>query len=93
MSRQLRVRVTPRSAKNEIIGYRDGVLGVRIIAPPVDGAANAACCEYVAKLLGIAKSNVQVVKGQTAREKTLLVEGFDHPWPWETLAGEASCGS
>ena len=93
MSRLLRVRVTPRSAKNEVIGYAEGVLGLRLTAPPVEGAANAACCELVAKLLGIPKSHVQVAKGQTAREKTLLVEGFDQAWPWEKAAAEPSCDS
>jgi uncharacterized protein (TIGR00251 family) len=93
MSRPLRVRVTPRSIKTEVIGYREGVLRIRLSAPPVDGAANTACCEFVAKLLGIPKSNVQVAKGAASREKMLSVEGFDLPWPWEKTSGEASSGS
>lgn len=81
--RFLRVRVTPRASKNEIIRYEDGLLHVRLSAPPVDGAANSACCELVARLLRVPKSGVSVVKGQKLREKTLAVEGFTGPWPWE----------
>ena len=83
MTRLLRVRVTPRSSRNEIIRYEDGILHIRLTAPPVDGAANEACCELVAQLVGVPKSRVSVVKGQTSREKTLAIEGFTGSWPWE----------
>lgn len=84
----VRVRVTPRSSRNEIIRYEGGVLHVRITSPPVDGAANIACCEFVAGLLGVPKSSVSVVKGHKSREKTLVVEGFTGSWPWEESAAE-----
>jgi len=53
----------------------DGHPKIRLAAPPVDGAANAALVEFVAKRLGIAKSRVKVVGGLTSRRKMLEVEG------------------
>ena len=53
----------------------DGRPKIRLAAPPVDGAANAALVEFVAKRLKIAKSRVKVVGGLTSRRKMLEVEG------------------
>jgi uncharacterized protein len=74
---QLRVRVIPRAARDEITGERDGVLLMRVRAPPVDGKANAAVCRVVARALGVAPSRVEVERGAGAREKTLRIEGVD----------------
>ncbi len=57
----LSVRLQPRAKRNEIVGWRDGVLLVRVTAPPVDGKANAALCKLLAKALGVAPSTVAVV--------------------------------
>lgn len=85
--RLLRVRVTPRSARDEILRWEDAVLHVRLTAPPVEGAANSACCEFIAHLLAVPKSRVEVVKGHRSRQKTLSVEGFTGIWPWERESG------
>lgn len=70
----MRVRVTPRSGKNEISGVReDGVILVRVTAPPEDGRANDAVCKLLAKELGVPKSAVSVTRGQAAREKTVTI--------------------
>jgi len=75
----LRVRLTPRGGRDRIDGLAqmsDGaVLKVRVASPPVDGAANAALIGLVAKGFGVAKSRVGLVSGETARLKTLLIEG------------------
>ncbi len=75
MSR-LSVRVTPKSGKDEIGSLVDGVLQVRVAAPPDEGRANAAVCMLVARALGVPKSSVRVLKGTTARLKVLAVEGM-----------------
>lgn len=75
------VRVTPRSSKSEV-RFEDGVLHVRTTSPPVDGAANAACVELIAKTLGVSKSRVSVIKGLKSRRKTVLVDPFEGHWPW-----------
>jgi uncharacterized protein (TIGR00251 family) len=55
----------------------DGVLKVRIAAPPVDGAANAELIKVLAKSFGVAKSNVQLISGETAKTKKLRIVRAD----------------
>ena len=76
MSR-LRVRLQPRARRDEVVGEREGAVVIRVTAPPVDGRANEALCRLVARKAGVAPSRVTLVKGHTAREKTLDVDGVD----------------
>lgn len=64
------VRVTPGAA-SEAIGITDGVLAIRIGAPPVDGAANDAVLRLLAKALGRAPSRLELVRGKTGRNKVV----------------------
>lgn len=73
---KIAVRATPRASTNAAIGYVDGVLTVRLTAPPVEGAANEACCAFVAGLLNVAKSSVSVAGGAHSRNKILSVTGL-----------------
>ena len=70
------MRLQPRASSSRITGEKDDVIQVRVTAPPVDGEANAAREKLVAKKLGIAKSKVEVVKGETSREKLLEIDGL-----------------
>ena len=79
------VRVTPRSARDEIIAWQDGALRVRLRAPPVDGKANEALRRLLADRLGVALSAVTIVSGETARVKRVRVEGLDEASVRETL--------
>jgi hypothetical protein len=76
-SADIAVRVTPRARGSEIAGERDGVLLVRVRAPPVDGRANAELCRLIAKRAGVGVRSVAVVHGAGAREKLVRVEGID----------------
>jgi uncharacterized protein (TIGR00251 family) len=71
------VRVQPRARRDEIGGERDGVLMVRVTAPPVEGKANAAVRKLLAKRLGIAPGRVSVVRGATGRDKLVEVDGME----------------
>ena len=71
------VRVAPRASRNRIIGVQDGALKVALTAPPVDGAANEALIKLLAKQLGLAKSAVEIVRGERGRTKLLRVHGAD----------------
>ena len=71
----LAVRVTPRARKNKIAGIRGETLSVKLAAPPVEGAANAALCAFLAEQLGVHKSAVTLVAGQTSRHKVVRVDG------------------
>ena len=73
---RLSVRVTPRASRTEVVSYAEGVLHVRLAAPPAEGAANAACCAFVAGLLGLRASQVTVVAGLRSRQKVLATESL-----------------
>lgn len=80
-STRFSVRVTPRASRDSIGGWseRDGrrTLAVRLAAAPVDGGANAGLVALLAKRLGMPKSKVRIVSGETARTKLVEVEGLD----------------
>jgi uncharacterized protein (TIGR00251 family) len=72
---RINIYVQPRASKTTVAGMHDGCVKVRLAAPPVDGAANAALIEFVAERLRLAKSRVRIVSGQTSRRKVVEVEG------------------
>ena len=76
MQARIRVRLTPRAARDAIAGWQDGVLRVRVTAPPVEGRANAALERLLAGALGLPKTAVRVVGGAQSRDKTVAVEGI-----------------
>ena len=72
----LSVRVTTRASRDEIAGWREGVLLVRLRAAPVDGSANQALCRLLADRLGILLAQVDIVRGGTSRNKVLRISGL-----------------
>ena len=71
------VRVTPGASRDRILGEHAGALKLSVSASPEKGKANRAVCRLLAKTLGIAKSNVRIVSGETSRDKRVLVRGPD----------------
>lgn len=74
----LAVRVTPRSAKPGIGGWREGADGrealeVRVAEAPADGAANEAVVTLVARALGVSRAEVKLVAGAASRHKRLAI--------------------
>ncbi len=69
------VRVVPRSSRNQIVGVEGGALKIKLTAPPVEGAANAALIEFIAEWLGVRRSAVSIVSGDKARNKLVRVNG------------------
>lgn len=72
----VRLKIVPNSSKNEIIFENDG-LKIKITAQPIENKANKALIEFFAKKLRIAKSNIQIIKGELNKEKTLLIQEID----------------
>lgn len=70
------MRVTPRASANAIAGLTEGVLRVRISAPPVEGRANKALLEYLAGFFGVPVCSLGIVRGKSGREKTIRVKGI-----------------
>ncbi|GEM_PF-389019 len=73
---QLAVAVHPRSAGDDITGYRDGVLHIRLRAAPVDGRANEALIKILSELLNVRKSSLSIVRGEHSREKMVRFENL-----------------
>jgi len=69
--------VQPRASKNRIIGVQGDELKVCLTSPPVDGAANALCREYFAKILRVSKGSVTLVAGEKSRHKRLRIDGVN----------------
>ncbi|MGE5334897.1 MAG: DUF167 domain-containing protein [Nitrososphaerota archaeon] len=69
------VRVTPRARRNAL-ALENGVIRAWLTAPPVEGAANAALLALLAEQLGVPKRAVTLVRGETAREKVVAIEGI-----------------
>jgi uncharacterized protein len=85
MAIRIEIYVQPRASKTEIAGMHDGRIKVRLAAPPIDGAANAALIEFIATRLAIAKSRVRIVAGETGRRKVVEVDGIAEDMVQERL--------
>ena len=70
------VRVTPRSRRNQVLGLRDGVVAIKLQAPPVDGAANEALLAFVAELVGRPRRDIRLVRGASSRSKWIAAAGL-----------------
>jgi uncharacterized protein len=71
----LRVKVIPKSSRTELAAVLpDGTWKVRVAAAPEKGKANRALCEFIAEKLGVAKTSVHVVSGETSRDKRIRVD-------------------
>lgn len=69
------VLVQPRASRAKVGPLHDGRLKVAVTSPPVDGEANAAVIELIAKTLGVARGAVEVIAGASSRRKTIKVRG------------------
>jgi len=72
----LEVRVTPNAGRNEITGWKDGALQVKVAAPPEKGKANKELVDFLSRELGVNKTTIKIVTGMTGRKKTIAVEGM-----------------
>lgn len=75
---RIRVRLTPRASREEILGLREGqedALVVKVTAPPTEDRANQALCKLLARRIGIAKGRVSIAGGGKSRDKLVAVKG------------------
>lgn len=72
----LQLRISPNASKNEIIRTEE-ILKVKITAQPIDGKANKALIEFLSKSFKIPKSYIEILKGETSKDKTILIKTFD----------------
>lgn len=72
----LNLRIVPRASRNAAAEAVGDALKIRLRAPPVDGKANAALCEFLADTLGVPKRAVTILAGETGRLKRVRVAGL-----------------
>jgi len=72
-----KIFVLPRSSRNKIVGYYEDAVKIKLTAPPVDGSANKLCLKYLSKCLGIPKSSLEIIAGQSSRSKRILIKTDD----------------
>lgn len=70
------VRVIPRASKNEISGRYGDAVKIRLTAPPVEGAANQALIDFLAEILEVRTSQIEILSGHAARDKIVCVTGL-----------------
>lgn len=73
---ELTVRVTPKSSRNRMLIQSDGTVRVWVNSPPVDGEANAAVLKLISKTVGVAKSDIELIRGDKGRDKTFRISGL-----------------
>lgn len=72
----VKLKISPNASKNEIIKTPDGVK-IKITSQPIDGKANRCLVEFLSKQFKIPKSSIEIIRGETSKEKTLLIKVFD----------------
>lgn len=70
------VKVTPNASKNQIVGWEEDVLRIRVRGVPEKGRVNEELIEFLAEILGLAKSQIKIISGYTSRIKRIQIEGI-----------------
>ncbi|MCY3656283.1 MAG: DUF167 domain-containing protein [Chloroflexi bacterium] len=86
---RITVQVTPRASSEEILGFEEDALRVRVTAPPARDRANRALERLLARRLDLRPSAVQVVSGQTVRRKVVEIEGLEEAEVRSRLGGDS----
>ena len=73
---KITARVQPNTSRNEVLGFIDGVLHIRIAAPPIKGKANQELIKFLSDILGVSKSNLTIEKGMTGKMKVIGISGL-----------------
>ena len=71
---KLKIRVQPKASRNQVDGFEEGTLRLRVTAPPTEGKANAGVIALLAKTLGVSKSRLEIVRGHGSRDKVVSIK-------------------
>jgi uncharacterized protein (TIGR00251 family) len=72
----LAISVQPRASTNTVVGWTGETLKIKLTAPPVEGAANAACLAFLADLLDLPSSRLTLIRGERSRHKLVRIAGL-----------------
>jgi uncharacterized protein (TIGR00251 family) len=87
----LEIQLQPGAKRNEIAGFREGVLYVKVNAVPEKGRANQALLGLLSETLGLPRSAFAIIRGQTSRNKVVSVRGLTAQGLQDMLARELPC--
>jgi uncharacterized protein (TIGR00251 family) len=73
---RISLHVYPSAPRNQVVGWHDDVLAVRVAAPPVKGQANRELVAFLSRLLGVNKSRLAIIRGHTSRNKLISISGL-----------------
>jgi uncharacterized protein (TIGR00251 family) len=83
------IQVKPNARRNEVLGIKDGILHLKIAAPPVKGKANRELIEFLSQLLGVSKGSINIERGITGRRKVIAIIGLDRDRILERLGASS----
>ena len=72
----IRVKLLPKSSKNQIVGREGDNFKIKVTAPPIEGRANKALIDLLAKKLAVPKSHIEIISGKRSRLKSIRIEGL-----------------
>lgn len=87
---KINVRVQPGARKNQLLGFQEDVLRVKIAAPPVEGKANRELIVFLSEVLGIRKSDITIEKGATTKRKMVGITGITKAQVMERVAARSA---
>jgi uncharacterized protein (TIGR00251 family) len=73
----LAIKAIPNAPRSEVVGWLGDALKVKVHAPPVEGRANEALCDFLAVYLKVPRRAVEVLRGDTSRQKTVRINGLN----------------
>ena len=73
---KITLRVRPNAVRNEITDFTSGVLQIRVAAPPIKGKANKELIDFLSQKLGVSKSDLQIIKGNTSQHKVIAINSL-----------------
>lgn len=76
LSCEIKVKVVPNASRSEVVGMLGDAVKIKIRAVPEDGKANKALLEFLAEKLSLPKKSVELITGDTSREKRVRIAGI-----------------
>ena len=87
---KISLRVQPNASRNELVDFTNGVLKVKVAAPPVKGKANEELIVFLSEILGISKGSLSIITGHTSRSKVVAIDGLSQDEIIRRLTSEPS---
>jgi uncharacterized protein (TIGR00251 family) len=81
----LTLQVQPKAKRNEVLGFAEGILRLKIAAPPVEGKANKELISFLSKTIGINKNSITIDRGHTSKVKIVTILGLDRDQIYERI--------